>query len=58
MAMLRNVLVCCTFVLVSPLYFHIGEAEKKCFVEEIPDETLVVGKIDEQIYIYFNKLYV
>ena len=29
---------------VSALYFHIGETEKKCFIEEIPDETMVVGK--------------
>lgn len=21
------------------LYFHIGETERKCFIEEIPDET-------------------
>ena len=27
----------------SALYFHIGETEKKCFIEEIPDETMVVG---------------
>ncbi|OQV24512.1 Transmembrane emp24 domain-containing protein 9 [Hypsibius exemplaris] len=26
------------------LYFHLGETEKKCFLEEIPDETMVVGK--------------
>lgn len=26
------------------LYFHIGETERKCFIEEVPDETLVVGK--------------
>jgi len=28
----------------SALYFHIGETEKKCFIEDIPDETMVVGK--------------
>ena len=28
----------------SGLYFHIGETEKKCFIEEIPDETMVVGE--------------
>ena len=28
---------------VSALYFHIGETEKKCFIEDIPDETMVVG---------------
>jgi len=27
----------------SALYFHIGETEKKCFIEEIPDDTMVVG---------------
>lgn len=27
----------------SALYFHIGETEKKCFIEEIPDETMVIG---------------
>jgi len=27
------------------LYFHIGETEKKCFIEDIPDETMVVGEV-------------
>jgi hypothetical protein len=27
----------------NALYFHIGETEKKCFIEEIPDETMVIG---------------
>jgi hypothetical protein len=27
----------------SALYFHIGETERKCFIEEIPDETTVLG---------------
>ena len=26
------------------LYFHIRETERKCFIEEVPDETLVVGE--------------
>lgn len=26
------------------LYFHIGETERKCFIEEIPDETMVTGE--------------
>lgn len=30
--------------LVSALYFHIGETEKKCFIEEIPDETMIIGE--------------
>lgn len=35
---------------VSCLYFHIGETERKCFVEEIPDDTVVTGKYKVQIY--------
>ena len=27
------------------LYFHISETERKCFIEEVPDETLVKGHI-------------
>jgi len=27
----------------SGLYFHIAETERKCFIEEIPDETTVMG---------------
>lgn len=30
------------------LYFHIGETEKKCFIEEIPDETMVIGKMQRE----------
>merc|ERR1712193_605865 len=46
----------CTFLLVllplmgSGLYFHMGETEKKCFIEEIPDETMVTGKYRTQLY--------
>ncbi|CAH3014987.1 unnamed protein product [Porites evermanni] len=32
------------------LYFHMGETEKKCFIEEIPDETMVTGKYKTQLY--------
>ena len=28
---------------ITCLYFHIRETERKCFIEEVPDETLVVG---------------
>ena len=28
-------------VVADGLYFHIAETEKKCFIEEIPDETMV-----------------
>jgi len=32
------------------LYFHMGETEKKCFVEEIPDETMITGKYRTQLF--------
>lgn len=25
------------------LYFHIGETERKCFIEEIPEDTMVTA---------------
>lgn len=30
---------------VSSLYFHIGDTERKCFIEEIPDDTVLVGEV-------------
>ena len=27
------------------LYFHIGETEQKCFIEEVPAETMIVGEL-------------
>jgi len=36
--------------LVNSLYFHIRETERKCFIEEVPDETLVVGKYKVQLF--------
>ena len=35
------VTICCQQI--NCLYFHIRETERKCFIEEVPDETLVVG---------------
>ena len=37
--LLLAVLAPCVF----PLYFHIKESETKCFIEELPEETMVVG---------------
>ncbi|MCH1921846.1 emp24/gp25L/p24 family protein, partial [Shewanella sp. A3A] len=31
-------------------YFHIGETEKRCFIEEIPDETMVIGNYRTQLW--------
>jgi len=46
MDVLMNICVILLSVLClsSGLYFHIGETEKKCFIEDIPDDTMVVGK--------------
>ncbi|KAF4531435.1 hypothetical protein B566_EDAN004204 [Ephemera danica] len=41
-------IVCIHFV--TPLYFHIGETERKCFIEEIPDETQVIGNYKVELY--------
>jgi hypothetical protein len=43
-----SVLLLALPALVAPLYFHIGETERKCFIEEIPDETMVIGKRPEE----------
>lgn len=51
MACLLRLLVC--LLLATPaftLYFHISETSKKCFIEEIPDETMVVGKYKTQAF--------
>lgn len=39
---------------VTSLYFHIQETEKKCFIEEIPDQTMVTGELLLQFFIIIN----
>lgn len=34
----------------NSLYFHIRETERKCFIEEIPDDTLVIGKYKVELH--------
>jgi len=36
--------------LAEGLYFHIAETERKCFIEEIPSETMVTGNYKVQLY--------
>ncbi|XP_018328392.1 transmembrane emp24 domain-containing protein eca [Agrilus planipennis] len=38
------------FQLSSALYFHIGETERKCFIEEIPDDTNVIVNYKVELY--------
>ena len=32
------------------LYFHIGETQQKCFMEEVPAETMIVGEDECSLY--------
>ncbi|KAK0408245.1 hypothetical protein QR680_003853 [Steinernema hermaphroditum] len=34
----------------NALYFHIAETERKCFIEEIPEETMVIGNYKVQLF--------
>ena len=36
--------------LCQALYFHIAETEQKCFIEEVPAETMIVGKYKTELY--------
>lgn len=38
------ILAFCAWQTTHGLYFHIAETERKCFIEEIPDETTVMSK--------------
>ena len=40
----------CFISVTHSLYFHISETERKCFIEEIPDETLVIGKYKVELF--------
>jgi len=40
----------CLLHLSEGLYFHIGETERKCFIEEIPDETNVIVNYKVELY--------
>ena len=34
----------------SCLYFEINERDKKCFIEELPDDTQMIGKYLVQVF--------
>lgn len=38
------------FNLCHALYFHIGETDKRCFIEEVPDETLLIVNYKLQLH--------
>ncbi|XP_032293496.1 transmembrane emp24 domain-containing protein eca-like isoform X2 [Drosophila virilis] len=52
---MRNELIClalvlCTLHSACGLYFHISETERKCFIEEVPDETTVIVNYKVELY--------
>lgn len=38
---------------VDGIYFHIRETESKCFIEEVPEDTMIVG----QLNVFLGTLY-
>lgn len=46
---LSVLLVILAFVHVNAIFFDIKETEKKCFIEELPDDTLFVAKYKVQM---------
>ena len=45
MARREILLALCLFLgATQALYFHIAETEQKCFIEEVPAETMIVGE--------------
>ncbi|XP_055902023.1 transmembrane emp24 domain-containing protein eca [Eupeodes corollae] len=43
-------LLFCSTQAVFGLYFHIAETERKCFIEEVPDETTVIVNYKVELY--------
>ena len=39
---------------VNGLYFHISETERKCFIEEVPTETMIVGRHGYNIHVKYS----
>ena len=57
--MVGNILLFFVFValpVAQGLYFHIAETERKCFIEEIPDETMVIGNQTIKIIGFYPKV--
>jgi len=53
-----NILALCflsSIFRIDAIFFHVGETESKCFLEEIPDDTLVAGHYKVQSFNKRNK---
>lgn len=40
----------CWWSVADGLYFHLGEKEKKCFIEDVPDDTMIVGNYKVELF--------
>ena len=38
------------FHLCEGLYFNLHETENKCFLEEVPSETMIVGTVESPVF--------
>jgi len=50
MILQRIAVLFCVLHLCHGVYFFIGEKEKKCFIEELPEDTMVVAKYNAMLY--------
>lgn len=39
----QTILLCFSFSFSAAFYFHAGEREEKCIIEDIPSDTLITG---------------
>jgi hypothetical protein len=49
-------LLSCLFLFVSAvnaLHFYLDANEKRCFIEELPTDTVVEGKHHHEMYVYY-----
>lgn len=43
------VVLCCLLNGATALYFHLAEGERKCFIEEVPSDTMVTSNTNMNI---------
>ena len=49
-------LLSCLFLFISTvnaLHFYLDANEKRCFIEELPTDTVVEGKHHHEMYVYY-----
>ncbi len=45
----------CLLVRVEAIYFHVVEGQSKCFIEEVPADTLVLGTYKNPDFVEWGK---